>query len=162
MTTSLTHPLVIASNMRPSKEQTMALAPVAGILYMLRKIQFKLLVRKGYIINNLRGGNNSFFKSKIGDGFGVMKARALTSVQKSIPFSQILSDDTHENPSKGATKSAHRLLNNDNFEELTRFKWKLITQRDVSKYTNEDQVTACEYFLSSYSCMKEKQRLSMH
>ena len=57
-----------------------------------------------------------------------------------------LSDDFYGKPSKEAARSLHKLLSDDNFEDLTRFRWRLITKYDVIKWTNEDQVTVYEGF----------------
>ena len=94
--TSSTHPCIMAPRINSSREETMTSVPVAGILNTLHKINFKLSVKKGAIRSNTSGEANSVFKSNIGDVSGVSKERALTGMKKSLPSSQLLSDDTHE------------------------------------------------------------------
>ena len=57
-----------------------------------------------------------------------------------------MSDDICIKPSKGSTQRMHKKLSRDNFEELTRFIWRLITQLDVSSWLNVDGVSVCEVF----------------
>ena len=61
-------------------------------------------------------------------------------------FSQLLLDGTCMKTSKGGAQSTHRLLSNGNFEELTRFRWRLINHSNVNKWINDDQVTVNEGF----------------
>ena len=52
----------------------------AGMLHMQREAQLKLTMRKVNARNNPRGGTITALKSRIGDCFGVTKARALIGV----------------------------------------------------------------------------------
>ena len=38
------------------------------------------------------------------------------------------------------------MLNESNFEELTRSRWRLISSREVASWLNDQQLTACESF----------------
>ena len=92
-------PCIMAASTRSVIEVSITSTLVAGILDILRKIQFKLSVRKEHIRSNLRGGATSVLKSKIGNVFSVTKVRALNAVQKLIYSSQLLLDETYIKPS---------------------------------------------------------------
>ena len=63
-----------------------------GTFDMQMETRFKLSVRKGDVRNNPRGGTITKL-TKIGDVFGVTKARALSGFRKSMPTFQLLTED---------------------------------------------------------------------
>ena len=62
-------------------------------------------MRKGGVRSNPREGT---LKSRIGEDFGVAKARALYSVASSMPNFQLVSNDVRVKPSKGVSQSQHK------------------------------------------------------
>ena len=64
-----------------------------GTFDMQMETRFKLSVRKGDVRNNPRGGGTITKLTKIGDVFGVAKARALSGFRKSMPTFQLLTED---------------------------------------------------------------------
>ena len=57
-------------------------------------------------------------------------------------------DKLYIKTSKGSAKSTCKKLTHEHFEDLTRFRWRLITQRDVSSWDNKDGVSAHDGFSS--------------
>ena len=43
-------------------------------------------------------------------------------------------------PSKGAAQSQCEKLSHEDFEEATKFRWRLISYRDMPSWTNDDRV----------------------
>ena len=70
---------------------TLSITPTITSLEVARTLDtqietyFRSSVKKGCMRSNPRGGTITKFKSKIGDGFGTTKARALNGVRESIP-----------------------------------------------------------------------------
>ena len=106
-------------------------APAAGVFLLESEFQFRCTVRKGDIRDNPRGGKVTEFKAKISEGLSVTKAKALSFVRREMPSAQLISDDLYFKKSKGAAQSLFIALTDENFEEKTRFRWGLISSRDV-------------------------------
>ena len=119
------------SSAQDSREATKDEVSAAGTLNASRETRLKLLVRKGGMRNNQRGSSTAVFKSSMCDGFGVAKARSLSSAQKPIPSFRIFSGSTYARPSEGSAKRACNKLSHIDFEELTRLRRRLIIQRDA-------------------------------
>ena len=99
---------------------TITSAAVAGMFHMKIETQSNLSARKGEMRDNLRGDTITNFKSKIADGFGITKARALSGVRDLMPVFELLMEDVRFNKSKGTAQTHYAALNESNFEELTR------------------------------------------
>ena len=111
--------------------------PAAGPFDPEDEHKFKCFVRKGDIRQNPRGGEMVEFTAKISEGLGVAKAKVLSFVQRSLPSVQLISDDLYFKKSKGAPQSQYMVLTEENFPQLTRVRWNLISQRDVTAWENE-------------------------
>ena len=114
----------------------------AGPLDVNMECQFKCTVRKGDTRDNPRGGASTDFKVKISEGVEVLKARTLSFVRHALSNAQLVSDDIHFKKSKGASQSQHVILCENNFEDLTRGRWGLITKRDTDAWTSEGKTVA--------------------
>uniref|UniRef100_A0A7S1FKZ7 Uncharacterized protein n=1 Tax=Corethron hystrix TaxID=216773 RepID=A0A7S1FKZ7_9STRA len=112
-------------------------SPPSGQFNVDADCQFKCTVRKGYMIENPRGGASVEFKTKISEGLGVAKAKVLSFVQRTMDSAQLISEDLYFKKSKGASQSHYLKLTDDNFEDLTRSRWNLISARDVSSWSTE-------------------------
>ena len=110
--------------------------PAAGQFDTDADCQFKCSVRKGDVRTNPRGGTSVEFKAKISEGLGVAKAKVLSFVQDTMTSAQLISEDLYFKKSKGAAQSQYLKLTEDNFEDMTRARWNLISTRDVSSWGN--------------------------
>ena len=95
------------------------------------KFNLKCTVRKGDIRNNPRGGTVGEFRVKNSEGIEVLRDKALSFLRRTLPNSQLISEDVYFKNSKGAPQSQYIILTNDNFEDLTRQRWNLISKRDI-------------------------------
>ena len=95
---------------------TKAYAVVAGTLGIQIETLFKSSVGKEDTSSNLRVGAITNFKSKIGDGFGITNARALSGVRDPMPAFQLLTEDVHFKKSKGAAQIQDIALNESDLE----------------------------------------------
>ena len=110
--------------------------PAAGQFDIDANCQFKCSVRKGDIRENPRGGTSVEFQAKISEGLAVAKAKVLSFVQRTMNSAQLISEDLYFKKSKGAAQSQYLKLTEDNFEEMTRARWSLISTRDVNSWEN--------------------------
>jgi len=111
-------------------------SPAAGQFDVDADCQFKCSVCKGDIRENPRGGTSFEFKAKILEGLGVAKVNVLSFVQRTMNLAQLISEDLYFKKSKGAAQSQYLKLTEDNFEDMTRARWNLISTRDVSSWDN--------------------------
>ena len=110
--------------------------PAAGQFDIDADCQFKCSVRKGDIRENPRGGPSFEFKAKISEGLVVAKAKVLSFVQRTNNSAQLISEDLYFKKSKGAAQSQYLKLTEDNFQDMTRARWNLISTRDVRTWDN--------------------------
>mmetsp|Transcript_3889 Transcript_3889/g.4566 ORF Transcript_3889/g.4566 Transcript_3889/m.4566 type:complete len:178 (+) Transcript_3889:93-626(+) len=113
--------------------------PDAGHFDKDAEYRFKCYVRKGDVRTNPRGGTPFDFTVKISEGLEVAKAKVLTFVRRSISGAQLISEYLYFKRSKGCPQSQYVTLSDENFESMTERRWKLITQRDVTSWANEEQ-----------------------
>ena len=90
------------------------------------------------------------FKVKIREGVEVVKARALSFVCRALSNAQLISDNIYFKKSKGASQSQYVILCENNFEDLTRGRWGLITKRDIDAWTSEGKTVVEDYFLGVF------------
>ena len=79
--------------------------PAAGHFDVDDEYQFRCSVRKGDVRENPRGGTNVEFKSKISEGLKAAKTKVLSFVRRTLPTSQLISEDLYFKKSKGAPQS---------------------------------------------------------
>jgi len=101
------------------------------------EFNLKCTVRKGDIRNNPRGGTVGEFRVKISEGLEVLRAKALSFLCCTLPNSQLISEDVYFKKSKGAPQSQYIILTNDNFEDLTRQRWNLISKHDIDSWAED-------------------------
>ena len=77
------------------------------------------------------------FKSNISEGLVVVLAKVLSYVNRTIPSVQYISKDLFFKKSKGASQSQFIKLTDDNFKDMTKSRWNLITSRDVVAWAND-------------------------
>ena len=65
---------------------------------------------------------------------------------------QLISDDLYFKKSKGAAQSQYIILTDDNFEDMTRFRWSLISSRDVNLWAQSNK-SVLEVFFFSFFCI---------
>ena len=111
-------------------------SPAAGQFDVDAYCQFKCSVHKGEVRKNPRGGTPHEFKARISEGLGVAKAKVLAFVQRTMNLAQLISEDLYFKKSKGAAQSQYLKLTEDNFGDMTRARWNLISTRDVSSWEN--------------------------
>ena len=119
--------------------------PAAGVFNPENEYKFKLLVRKGDIRGNPRGGKEFNFQTKISEGLGVTKAKALHFVSSSMPEAQLINEDLYFKKSKGAAQSQYIPLTDDTFSDLCKTRWQLISQRDVTTMTRGGTALAAAF-----------------
>ena len=125
-------------------------SPAAGQFEVDADCQFKCSVRKGDIRENPRGGKSVEFKAKISEGLGVAKAKVLAFVQRTMNSAQLISEDLYFKKSKGAAQSQYLKLTEDNFEDMTRARWNLISTRDVNSWSNRGKSVLEVFFFEVF------------
>ena len=69
--------------------------PNAGLFDVNADCKFKCTIRKGDIKDNPRGGTAGEFLVKISEGLDVVKAKAISFVQRKIKNSQLITEDVN-------------------------------------------------------------------
>ena len=113
-------------------------------------------MRKGDIRDNPRGGKVTEFKAKISEGLSVTKAKALSFLRREMSSAQLISDDLHFKKSKGAPQSPFIKLTEENFEEKTRFRWGLISSRDVGAWEAANKTALEGFFFEIFLCIHRR------
>ena len=131
--------------------------PAAGPFDPEDEFKFKCFVRKGNIRQNPRGGEMVEFTAKISEGLGVAKAKVLSFVQRSLPSAQLISTDLYFKKSKGAPQSQYIVLTEENFLQLTRVRWNLISQRDVTAWENEGKTVLDGFMFEVFMYIHRRQ-----
>ena len=84
------------------------------------------------IRENLRSSKNVESKAKISERIRVAKSNFLSFVSRILPLAQLISGDLNFKSSKVVPQNQHDVLTNENFLWLTKARWDLISQSDVS------------------------------
>ena len=124
--------------------------PPAGLFSVEDEFQFRCSIRKGDRRENPRGGQQVDFKTRISEGLGVAKAKVQTFLQRTLPSARLISDDLYFKKSKGAPQSQYILLTDDNFEQMTKTRWDLISQRDVSSWETDGKCVLDAFFFEVF------------
>ena len=74
---------------------------------------------------------------KISEGLDAVKAKAISFVRREMENAQLITEDVYFKKSKGASQSQYCMLTNENFQDLTRWRWDLISKRDMDSWTAE-------------------------
>jgi len=130
--------------------------PAAGAFDVEDEFQFKCIVRKGDVGENPRGGKNVEFKAKVSEGLVVAKAKVLSLVQRTLPSVQLISEDLYFKKSKGAPQSQYVVLTNDNFQQMAKARWDLISQRDVSSWADDGKNVLEAFFFEVFIYMHRR------
>ena len=133
-------------------------SPAAGQFDVDADCQFKCSVRKGDIRKNPRGGSPHEFQARISEGLGVAKAKVLSFVRRTMNSAQLISEDLYFKKSKGAAQSQYLKLTEENFEDMTRARWNLISARDVSSWENGGKSVLEGFFSRFLFTFKGEQR----
>ena len=91
----------------------------AGELNLTADCKFKLTVRKGNINENPGGGSTGEFVLQIGEGLGVLQAKALNCVRSLLPEADLISEEIYFKKSKGASQSSFVVLTTENFNSVS-------------------------------------------
>ena len=91
----------------------------AGELNLNADCKFKRTVRKGNINENPRGGSIGEFVVQIGEGLGVVKAKALNCFRSLLPESDLISEEIYFKKSKGASQSSFVAFTTENFNSVS-------------------------------------------
>ena len=121
------------------------------------KFQFRHSIREGGgIRENPRGSKNVEFKAKVPDGLRVTKSKILSFAQRSLPSSQIISEDLYFKRSKGAPQSQYVMFTEEIFSRLTKDLYCLLSQSDASSWFNDGKNAMDElYFELSHARIVE-------
>ncbi len=90
-----------------------------GKLNLNTDCKFKLTIRKGHIHENPRGGSIGEFAVQIGEGLGVVHAKALNCVRSLLPEASLISENIYFKKSKGASQSTFEILTTENFIKVS-------------------------------------------
>ena len=105
--------------------------PAAGGFDADAACNFRCSVHKGHIREGPRGGSTTEFQSIISEGLGVVLAKVLSFVSRTMSSEKLISQDLFFKKSKGAPQSQYVKLTEDNFKDMMKTRWDLVTNRDV-------------------------------
>ena len=63
---------------------------------------------------------------------------------------QLISDDLYFKKLKGAAQSQYIILTDENFEDMTRVRWALISSRDVNTWAETDKSVLEDFFFKIF------------
>ena len=122
----------------------------AGLFDPNMEFNLKCTVRKGDIRNNPRGRAVGKFRVKISEGLEVLRAKALSFLHRTLPTSQLISEDVYFKKSKGAPQSQYIILTNNNFEDLMRQRWNLISKRDIDNWSDKGKSVLDGFYFEAF------------
>ena len=125
--------------------------PPAGLFSVDDEFHFRCNIRKGDRRENPRGGKIVEFKASVADGLGVAKAKVISFMQRTLPSSRLISEDLYLKKSKFAPQSQFILLTDDNFREMMKARWDLISERDVRSWENDGKCALDAFYFEIYA-----------
>ena len=111
--------------------------PRAGELDLNLEYKAKLVVRKGDINDNPRGGIDTTLRFVTSEGFLVFKAKVTTfkETHQSLRTAQLIDDQVYFRWTKGGSQSQIVPLTIENFHSNLLYRWSKISTNDVSNFT---------------------------
>jgi len=118
----------------------------AGELSLSTDCKFKLTIRKGHIHENPRGGSVGEFVVQIGEGLGVVQAKALNCVRSLLPEASLISENIYFKKSKGASQSSFEILTTENINKVCMY---IFINSVIISHINFSLYLACYLSLES-------------
>ena len=124
----------------------------AGIFDVNQEYLLKVTVRKGDIRNRPRAGVVINSTIRVCDGIEVLKAKAFNVMRRSpdLTNTTLISEEIFFKKAKCSAQSQFVPLTDENYEDLTRAQWNLISQKDVDDWLAEGKTPIQSFFFEIF------------
>ena len=124
----------------------------AGIFDVNQEYLLKVTVRKGDIRNRPRAGVVVNSTIRVCDGIEVLKAKAFNLMRRSPDLTNmtLISEEIFFKKAKCSAQSQFVPLTDENYEDLTRARWNLISQKDVDDWLREGKTPIQSFFFEIF------------